>query len=335
MNNNLDFIALLLVTISSLLMGLSVYFAMSCLLQILFRFEITRSGDWQNDGSRLVKLRENSSLFRNLEPFQKGLASLLDRYFISLTTSNSLSKSLLRVVTLLASLVNAHPTRLTSSCRQLQTIAPWKASEVLATHLIVAVGIGLSIFVLCYQQVSLSNALLLSFLLGLGSLGALLYRFHRIADRRREAIRSFLPYAMDTLAMVVSAGGTFREGLKLTVENHPDQPISDIFNRLLVELSRGATATHVLQEAASSVNLAELDEMVRVMTRIQLHGSPGSEDFVRLAKQTRMSYLRFREESVGKAEAKMALPTMLVMGACMIIAAGPFILAILATQFFN
>jgi Flp pilus assembly protein TadB len=138
---------------------------------------------------------------------------------------------------------------------------------------------------------------------------------------------------MDSIAMVMSSGGTFRAGMDSVIRDFPEHPLCQEFIRLRNELDRGQVMTEALQTIASSICLPEFDEMVRVLARVHQHGTPGSEAFVRLAKQLRISHLRHLEEEVGRAEATMALPTMLVMASCMVIAVAPFILSILKSSF--
>ena len=90
-----------------------------------------------------------------------------------------------------------------------------------------------------------------------------------------------------------------------------------------------------LETAALSICLPEFDELVRVLGRVQEHGVPAAENFTRMAKQLRSLQLRYMEEAVGRAEASMAMPTMLVMLACMIVSAAPFILSIMQSDLFN
>ncbi len=86
---------------------------------------------------------------------------------------------------------------------------------------------------------------------------------------------------------------------------------------------------------AETISLPEFHELVRVLSRIHQHGVPAAESFGRLAKQLRVNQLRFMEEEIGKAEATMALPTMLVLLAAMMVSAAPFVLSLSLSDLIN
>lgn len=94
---------------------------------------------------------------------------------------------------------------------------------------------------------------------------------------------------------------------------------------MIKDLQRGVGMYDALQNIAKRVRIEEFDDVLRTMSISHEHGAPASEFFRRGARQMRTKHLRAMETAVGKAEAKMPLPTMVITIACMIIAIAPFV----------
>ena len=160
------------------------------------------------------------------------------------------------------------------------------------------------------------------------------YRWYFIhgRDRRRREVRRFLPHAMDTVAMVMSSGDPFAVSLDAVIRDFPDEPLSQELAVMQNNLKRGQTMDAALANLSDTICLPEFREMVRVLSRIQDHGGAGAADFTRLARQLRIAQLRYMEEEVGKAEASMEIPVILVMFSAMLVSVAPFLLALMQSD---
>ncbi|MDX1930541.1 MAG: type II secretion system F family protein [Pirellulaceae bacterium] len=320
---------------SSLLMAGATYLAIHFLLKLVFDLDNCRLEQWHREEPRWNCLRQVSGLFKSFQPWIVGLSRLVDKYLAFMMKTDKPTSHGQRAVQLFVRLVFGDPARMQSANRALHAVEPWSVSERLACGFAFSTLAGLfAVFVLVDSTITYRGYLLIvatwfaAFRLWRG---AVVSR----GERRRRAVRRFLPHAMDCIATVMSSGDTFRTGIETVIRDFPDHPLCQDLQRLRNELDRGQVMATALQSTAESIGLPEFDEMVRVLARIHQHGTPASDSFVRLAKQLRVSHLRHMEEEVGRAEASMALPTMLVMASCMIVAAAPFVLSIMESSMFQ
>jgi Flp pilus assembly protein TadB len=325
----------LLIAISSLCVFASTFSVSSTLLQAILSPELSGIDDWNRSKSRWDRLRLSSSVFRSSERWIIGLADLLRRRLPWLADSNLPKPFWIRSFAILRLRIFGRPQKLREAVRVGASKEPWSFFEVVATALLLA-GFSTLLSLLVYVTF-LSPTWTVVASLGTGWLFYHGYRLHfiRSRERRRREIRRFLPHAMDSIAMVMSSGDPFSVGLKMVIDDFPDEPLCEELKLLLNGLERGQTMESALNRLADTICLPEFRELVRVLDRIQEHGSAGSEDFTRLARQLRITHLRHMEADVGKAEAAMALPIMLVMLSAMVVSAAPFLLALRESDLFR
>ena len=321
--------------VSSFLIGWVTYNLASIAFNAILVVDDQRLAIWHREEARWSRLRQSSSLFRNLQRWIVGISLCVEQYapwFVELPNSKQFA---IRITGICFRTVFGNSNRLNQAVRVGSAVEPWHPSE------IVSCGLLLASFFTVFMAMAMVDGPVTSRYVATVSLSWIaVYRLwcFRVVMRgelRRKQVRRFLPHAMDSIAMVMASGGTFRSGIDSVIGDFPDHPLSQELSRLRNELERGQTMTQALLSSAKSICLPEFDEMVRVLARIHQHGTPASDSFVRLAKQLRISHLRHMEDEVGRAEASMALPTMLVMISCMIVAVAPFALSIMGSSFFE
>lgn len=311
-----------LVLSSSLSAAISAILIAYPLLAAILSSNFSEGRQWDYEQLRVQRLREASALFRSLERWIVGIANMISLHapwFLKLETRQSL-----RLTYRGFEVLFGRSADVARAVRVGQIIEPWTPAEVVAVGWIFGCLTSGCVLVTLMQNLSAGAMIVALVLSWLGAYRVWIAWFAANAEARRRSMRLFLPHAMDCIAMVMSAGGTFREGVETVVRDFPDQPLSQELSGLRMEMDHGRPLLSALKESASRICLPEFDELVSVLTRTSEHGAPGAASFARLSKQLRVHQLRWMEAEIGKADAKMALPTMLAVFSCMLFVAAPF-----------
>lgn len=283
---------------------------------------------WDLDDNRRKLLRRQSKVFKKLEPWVVGLATGMEHHY-PMPTNDDKSNHQKTPRQRLAKAVFGSRTSIVIALRAGVIEGAWTASEYIATMglMSVLVGVGVSFFIV-------GSNLSLQFALCMGVVAMAVYRLQLVhLDRkirmRQSQIRKLLPHSMEILSMTMSAGGTFQAGVEDVIRDFPGHPLANEFERMIKDLQRGIGMYDALKNIAHRIQIEEFDDILRTMSISHEHGAPASDFFRRGAKQLRTKQLRAMEIAVGKAEAKMPLPTMVITIACMIIAIAPFLVGAL------
>jgi Flp pilus assembly protein TadB len=316
---------------SSVLFGVATFLALSPIVRAIISPKSLDHDNWHRCQPRWQRLRETSELFRSLERWIVGTGYLIERHlpwFLQLPESPT---GFLRLATYVFSLVFGKPKNLNQAIRVLNTVQPWSAGEVVACAWFLSAFTTALVTVSVLRTYSPMVCVVIAVISWMVSQRLIIQLFLGKAQQRRATIRKLLPHAMDTISMVVSSGDPFRIGLDTFIRDFADHPLSQEFQRLRSNLDRGQTMKESLAAVAFNVCLPEFDEMARVMGQMHTHGAPAAENFTRLAKTLRTVQLRNMEEEVGKSESQMALPMMMVLLSCILVAVAPFLLTIAGT----
>jgi len=328
----MDKITLGLLIGSSLSVGLATLTATAPLVNAVLNPKHMHIDNWHRAQGRWQRLRERSSLFRAGDRWIAGLGNLLERRLPWLVCPPVATDPATRILSRATEIVFGRAKPLNEAVRIRANDQPWATGEVLATAMMVATVATVFTGLITCDIFSTQRVVVIACVVWLATYRLWIWYFVSQSELRRRAIRRFLPHAMDSIAMVMTSGDPFRSGLETVIQDFPGHPLSQEFGRLRNNLERGQVMHAALSDAAQAICLPEFDEMVRVLGRVHEHGVPASENFTRLAKQLRATHLRHLEEEVGRAEAAMSLPIMLVMLACMIVAAAPFVLSMLQSD---
>lgn len=317
-----------LIILGSMVAGLATLLAATPLVKAILAPKSLDHDNWHRCQPRWQRLRETSELFRSLERWIVGIGYLIERHFPWFLQFPERRTGVLQAATMVFTFIFGNPQRLNQAVRIMNSVEPWSVGEVVACAWFVStIATGL-VTVSILGSTSTATCLVTALISWILVQRIVIHWFASKSQKRRLTIRKMLPHAMDTISMVVSSGDPFRAGLDTFIRDFPEHPLSQEFQRLRSGLERGQTMKESLEAVAYNVCLPEFDEMTRVMGQMHLHGSPAAESFTRLAKQLRTVQLRNMEEEVGKSEAQMALPTMIVLLSCMLVAVAPFILTI-------
>lgn len=165
-----------------------------------------------------------------------------------------------------------------------------------------------------------------------GSIAMLLYyvmstqKLHRRATRRKIRIKQRLPFAIDLMALMMEAGGGFRESLTTIVRECQDHPLGVEFGQVLSEIEYGQTLRQALSNLRDRLADIELNEMVFAVHKAEELGTPLSQIFLGQAEQMRLRRSQRAEKLAGKANANISFPALVVMMGCVLLIMAPFIL---------
>jgi len=288
-----------LAALASLLLGLGVFLFSARLVVLLTRHCRAWSSDWEFEQQRRIRLRKGSICYRCAEPLIDELAA--SRWVECL---------------------RPHKLRLPFS--QGGVLLPWQPHEYCACLLIEALLL-LTAVLPATLLVTLPEAL------SVGCVFAGVYvrgglkgpRDH--ARTRMERLSRRLPFGIEQVALIMHAGGGFREALATVVEDMPEHPFAQEFGHVLEDFGRGRTLSESLGALDNRLQIPEVREMVTAICNSQELGTPLAEIFVTLAEQMRMKKAQWAEAEAGRAQVKVQGPALVIMVACMITVVAPFI----------
>lgn len=147
-------------------------------------------------------------------------------------------------------------------------------------------------------------------------------------DDRLKGINRGLPYAIDLLALAMSAGKDFPGAVRQVVEesSDPDDPLVEEFARILQELGVGRTRKQALVAFADRAPLEAVQEFVNSVVQAEEKGNPLADVLQIQASMTRMRRGVRAEQMAAKAGVKMIGPLALLMLCIIALILGPMFL---------
>lgn len=161
--------------------------------------------------------------------------------------------------------------------------------------------------------------------LGLLAFEAQLHLLGGRADERVRKISRRLPYAVDTLVLVVEAGAGFEEGLATLVREAPAEPLHQEFDQVLRDRQLGEARRDALRKMAERVGTEEMAALVLAMQLGDELGTPVTETLRTQADSIRALRMERAERLAREAGPKMLLPNTLIVMACLLLVLGPFV----------
>ncbi len=155
-----------------------------------------------------------------------------------------------------------------------------------------------------------------------------------IAQDRMRSINRGLPYAIDLIALAMSAGKDFPGALRQVVEKSSDQKdaLVEEFARILQELQVGRTRKAALLSLAERVPSESILEFVNSVVQAEDKGNPLAEVLQIQAGMTRMRRSVNAEKSAAKAGVAMVGPLVLLMACVMLLILSPIFMSLSATM---
>ena len=257
---------------------------------------------WEFEENRRIQLRTGSRTYRWFEPLVDDL----------------------KQVALLKWLGGA--SRIETALRLKASPLPWTAEEFLAARAVQSVGVGVAALIVFSQMFSPQFAAVLSVAAAVGFVKYGAQSLVSTATLRMAGFKRRLPFAVDLMALMMQAGAGFRDSVRTVVNESRDHPVGEEFGTVLSGLARGQSMRVSLEEFQERVGDKDVDEMVFAIIKAEELGSPLSKIFLTLADHIRLKRSQWAEVAAGKAQTMITFPGLVIMLACLLIVAAPFVI---------
>jgi len=151
---------------------------------------------------------------------------------------------------------------------------------------------------------------------------------HMIVDNARverfRAINRGLPYAIDLMALTMSAGLDFPGALSQVVTKaKANEALKDELGYILQQFHLGRTRAQVLKELSARVPIEAVTEFVHALLQAEERGTPVANALEIQASTARVRRANLAETAASDMRGKMVLPTMMIIGVSMTLIAIP------------
>ena len=153
------------------------------------------------------------------------------------------------------------------------------------------------------------------------------------AARRRKAMASCLPDALDLLVICTNAGNSLGVSIRRVADELKTicPPLSGEFSLTADELKLSGDSTRALQALADRIDLPSIRALIATLTQSMRYGTPITQALRTLSHTERLAHIVSLEEKAAKLAPKMAVPMMLfILPAVMLIAAGPAVIQLIS-----
>lgn len=151
---------------------------------------------------------------------------------------------------------------------------------------------------------------------------------HIIVDNARverfRAINRGLPYAIDLMALSMSAGLDFPGALHQVVTRaKANEALKDELGYILQQFYLGRTRAQVLKELSARVPIEVVREFVNSLLQAEERGTPVASVLEIQATTARIRRANLAENAASDMKSKMVLPTMMIVGVNLMLIAIP------------
>jgi tight adherence protein C len=144
-------------------------------------------------------------------------------------------------------------------------------------------------------------------------------RAQRFCDINRS-----LPYAIDLMALAMSAGLDFPGAVQQVVSKaKANEALRDELGYMLQQFQLGRTRAQALHELARRVPIQSVREFVNALLQAEERGSPVANALEIQAGAARVHRANLAENAASDMRGKMVLPTMMIVGVSMMLVAVP------------
>ncbi|MBX7103820.1 MAG: type II secretion system F family protein [Gemmataceae bacterium] len=166
--------------------------------------------------------------------------------------------------------------------------------------------------------------------IGLGIVAVPFVLMHDLRSRAGTYVanvRLRLPYVLDLMTLVLEAGaGTLPACLERAAEECEDHPLGLELQRVLTGLKQGASQADMLREMDRRLADPDVRELVSTLTTAEERGIPLKEALRSQADRMRRREVQWLEKSAEEAKVHITWPALLVMVACLLIIAAPWVI---------
>ncbi len=201
----------------------------------------------------------------------------------------------------------------------------YSVEEYLAICLASAIGL-MAVCLLIAEQLFAQFALLVLLFTPMVGFMIPLISLKDAALRRTTSIAKNLPYALDLIALMMEAGGTFTESAQTLIRDDPTDDMNQELQLVLSEIEFGTPRAAALTNMANRIPLESLSSVVGAINQAEQLGTPLSTILKNQSTMLRNARSVRAEEASAKASLRILVPSMLIMVAVVLIVFSPLIL---------
>ena len=204
----------------------------------------------------------------------------------------------------------------------------WTPTEFLAAKLIESTLLAGATLVIMGSLVGAFPGIVFALLASWAYYHASVNQVSTLAENRMRSIKNRLPFAIDMMALMMSAGATFQESLGTVVRENREHAIGEEFGVVNNETALGRTRREALLALEHRLDDDDVREFVFSVVKGEELGTPLSKIFANQADQLRLKRSQWVEKASAEAQVKIVYPGLLIMIACLFIVLAPFLLKV-------
>jgi tight adherence protein C len=150
--------------------------------------------------------------------------------------------------------------------------------------------------------------------------------------RRRRAMESCLPDALDLLVICTNAGNSLGVSIRRVADEMKTicPPLHDELSLTADELKLSGDNTRSLQALAERIDLPSVRALISTLNQSMRYGTPITHALRTLSRTERLAHMVSLEEKAAKLAPKMVVPMMIfILPAVMVISAGPSVILLM------
>ena len=148
---------------------------------------------------------------------------------------------------------------------------------------------------------------------------------HR-AESRRVAIDREMPFVLDLISLTMGAGSTFLQACETITGVSDKGPMEEELDQFLHEIAAGTPMKDAIRNMPKRSDSEELSLMVAAVSQAEQLGTPLVEIFRGQAETNRFRRTQMAEKAAAKIPNKLAVPTVFLMLAVLLLLFGPIII---------
>lgn len=152
-----------------------------------------------------------------------------------------------------------------------------------------------------------------------------IFRLWKAAEARRKTFKRRLAAAIDLMALMLEVGGNFNSALATITQESQDHPLGEELWRVMSDIESGILPKEAWQGLTRRVNDPDVDELVFAIVKGEELGTPLAVLLRTQAEQMRQKRSQWIEKASQEAQVSLVFPAMVIMIACLVIVAAPFI----------
>lgn len=290
---------------ASILLFVGVAWFTWSLLSMVNRVRSEHAETWEFESARRIKLRSESQMFRWFEPLIDDRAAVIR----SRTGSEAM----------LARLGRHLPAAGQSRA--------WLPEEFIAAKQIEGVLVAILAAVFGWLLGGVEVAVLAGLCGGWGYPQLVIRDVNGKAERRMLQLKQRLPFAIDLMAFMMGAGASFFESVQTVVNENRGHPLGAELSEVVRQIALGRSRHTALEQLHERLLDEDVKEFVFAINSGEEMGTPLSSILRSQADQMRLKRSQWAEKAAAEAQVTIVFPGMLIMLACLVIVAAPFVLA--------